>query len=120
MDHESGLYPAKLQVISQPAFVSPSGCGRLGPVGGRAGVFSSGEGIDKVGESIAGDSDAGEERRSAAEEGTDVEEVRQPRAPLVIGRPTEREIEDHSVCHWPFRSWCSHCVLGRAQDSRTN
>ena len=77
---------------------------------------SLGEGIDKVGESIAGDNDAGEERRSAAE-GTDVEEVRQPRAPLVPGRPTKREIEDHSVCHWPFRSWCRHCVRGRAQGS---
>ena len=62
MDQESGINPAEPQVISQPAFISPSDCGRLGPVGGRTGVFSSVEGIDKVGESIAGDSDAGEER----------------------------------------------------------
>ena len=57
------------------------------------------------GESIVGEGDAGEGRRSAAE-GTDVEEVRQLRAPLVPGRPTKEEIEDHSVCQWPFRCWC--------------
>ena len=116
MDQSSCFHPAEPQVISQPAFVSPSDCGLLGPVVGRAGVFSSGEGIDKVGESIADDSDAGEERRSAAE-GTDVEEVRQQIAPLVPGRPTKKEIEDHSVCHCPVRSWCRHCVRDRAQGS---
>ena len=116
MDQGSGFHLAEPQVISQPAFISPSDCGRLGPVGGRAGVFSWGEGIDKVGESIAGDGDAGEERRSAAD-GTDVEEVRQLRAPLVPGRPAKKEIEDHSFCHWPCRAWCRHCVRGRAQGS---
>jgi hypothetical protein len=42
-----------------------------------------------------------------------VEEVPQPRVPLVLvpGRPTKSRIEDHSVCHWPFRS------RGRAQGS---
>ena len=84
--------------------ICPSDCGRLGPVVGCAWVFGSGEGIDKMGESIAGDGDAREERRSTAE-GTDLEEVRWPKAPLVLGRPAKKEIEDHSVCHWPFRSW---------------
>ena len=97
MGRSSGLHPAEPQVISYPGFISPSDCGRLGSVGGRAWVFSSGKGIDGVGKSdsivvvetgerIAGEGDAGEERRSAAE-GADVEEVRQPRAPLVPGRP---------------------------------
>ena len=83
MDQESGLHPAEPRVISQPAFISPSDCGRLGPVGGRAGVFSSGEGIDEVRESTAGDSGAGEDRRSAAE-CADVEEVRQPKTHLYL------------------------------------
>ena len=103
-------------MISHPALINPSYFGRLGPVGGRTGVVSSGEGIDRVGGSIAGDGDAGEERRSAAK-GTDVEEVHQPRAPLVPGRPTKKEIEDLGVSHLPFRSWCRHCVRGRAQGS---
>ena len=28
--------------------------------------------------------------------------------------PTEAEIEDHRLTHIPYRSWCRHCVLGRA------
>ena len=34
------------------------------------------------------------------------------RAPI---KPTQKMIEDHSVSHLPFRSWCVHCVRGRAK-----
>ena len=30
------------------------------------------------------------------------------------GQPTEQEVSEHCVDHWPFRSWCEHCVKGRA------
>ncbi len=29
------------------------------------------------------------------------------------GQPTERQREEHRVYHWPYRSWCKHCVEGR-------
>ena len=29
-------------------------------------------------------------------------------------QPTAREIEEHNVSHIPFRSWCVHCVKGKA------
>ena len=38
-------------------------------------------------------------------------------APKVIkdpGQPTRKEREEHEVCHVPYRSWCRHCVRGRA------
>ena len=28
--------------------------------------------------------------------------------------PTDKEIEEHVVNHLPFRSWCRHCVKGKA------
>ncbi len=28
--------------------------------------------------------------------------------------PTEKEVEEHSVDHATFRSWCPHCVKGKA------
>ncbi len=34
------------------------------------------------------------------------------RAPM---RPTQQMIDDHSVSHLPFRSWCPACVRGRAK-----
>ena len=30
------------------------------------------------------------------------------------GLPTQSEIDEHNVDHWPYRSWCEHCVRGRA------
>ena len=32
--------------------------------------------------------------------------------------PTQREKEEHFVSHYPFRSWCEHCVRGKAKAMR--
>ena len=29
--------------------------------------------------------------------------------------PTQKEVEEHSMTHWPFRDWCAHCVRGKAK-----
>ena len=29
-------------------------------------------------------------------------------------RPSEKEVVEHELAHIPFRSWCPHCVRGRA------
>ena len=29
------------------------------------------------------------------------------------GQPTQAEIDDHNVDHYPFRCWCEACVKGR-------
>ena len=42
------------------------------------------------------------------------EEARPPRVPHDPGRPTRKELAEHLCIHWPFRSWCRHCVCGRA------
>ena len=44
---------------------------------------------------------------------SEVEEARAVRRPHDPGRPTRKEIEEHLPLHWPFRSWCRHCVRGR-------
>ena len=31
--------------------------------------------------------------------------------------PTAKEREEHNATHIPFRSWCRHCVIGRAQNA---
>ena len=41
-------------------------------------------------------------------------EVRRPTTPRSPGQPTRREWEEHKLLHWPYRSWCKHCVCGRA------
>ena len=32
--------------------------------------------------------------------------------------PSAAEIEDHRICHYPYRNWCRHCVAGRALGER--
>ena len=32
-------------------------------------------------------------------------------------KPSQREIDEHERTHLPFRSWCKHCVKGRAQST---
>ena len=31
------------------------------------------------------------------------------------GQPTAEQLELHRLTHWPFRSWCPWCVMGRAR-----
>ena len=52
--------------------------------------------------------ECGEEKES--EEAKSPEVLRDP------GAPTPKEVEQHNVTHLPFRSWCPHCVSGKAQD----
>ena len=47
------------------------------------------------------------------EEGEEAREAVVLRDP---GSPTPQEVEQHNVTHLPFRSWCSHCVNGKAKD----
>ena len=30
------------------------------------------------------------------------------------GKPTQREVDEHEISHYPFRSWCPYCVKGKA------
>ena len=47
----------------------------------------------------------------------DEEELADRQVPRLrkLYKPTRTEIEEHMVMHMPFRSWCPHCVRGRAQ-----
>ena len=44
------------------------------------------------------------------------EEAQAPEVLRDPGAPTLREQEEHNTTHLPFRSWCQHCVAGKAQD----
>ena len=63
--------------------------------------------------------DSVQEQRDEGQEVEEVEEdeVRTPRVPHDPGRPTRKELAEHLPLHWPFRSWCRHCVRGRAVSS---
>ena len=43
------------------------------------------------------------------EEGRDAKIAKDP------GAPTSEEVARHNISHWPYRSWCAHCVRGRGR-----
>ena len=38
-----------------------------------------------------------------------------PRHAPCPGDPSQRQVEEHRRVHWPYRSWCKWCVLGRGR-----
>ena len=59
------------------------------------------------------------EDQEGIDEGVEVEAEVQ-RAARDPGQPTRAQREEHNLTHFPFRSWCRACVLGRAKDAPSN
>ena len=34
-----------------------------------------------------------------------------------VNKPSAEEIRRHMISHVPYRSWCEHCIRGKAKDS---
>ena len=56
---------------------------------------------------VLGNEDAGEEVVEAEEEAQAVDSLPSP------NMPSQSERDDHDLTHYPYRSWCEHCVEGR-------
>ena len=74
----------------------------------------AGSSMDGLGHRVA----TGEDEPDADDECIDgeAEEGRTTRgmpSPIVVSK---QEKEQHELTHLPFRSWCSHCVRGRARN----
>ena len=77
------------------------------------------DGVNTVDQDILGEggmSAAAEERHVVNEDDSSAE-LRRPKMSRNPGRPTRQEWEEHQLLHWPYRSWCKHCVRGRATAS---
>jgi hypothetical protein len=44
------------------------------------------------------------------------EEARMAKVKHIQSRPSEEEVELHMKTHLPYRSWCKHCVKGKAKN----
>ena len=45
------------------------------------------------------------------------EEVEPARVAPDPGQPTAKQLADHNVTHYPFRTWCKFCIMGRGRGS---
>ena len=51
----------------------------------------------------------------AEEAGNEEEEAKKPKGATVPRGPSQQEVKEHMLTHMPFRSWCQHCVKGKAK-----
>ena len=59
--------------------------------------------------------DEGTDNREEDMKDEDQEEVRQPKGVQGPWTPSRKEVEEHNLTHWPYRSWCIHCLKGKAR-----
>ena len=43
------------------------------------------------------------------------EEAQVPKVVKCDPRPSQEEVDKHNVTHLPYRSWCPHCIRGKAK-----
>ena len=67
---------------------------------------------------IDGISDEGEDVELTVGDEGPSEEGATARGVTVPIRPSQEEVNKHMLTHIPFRSWCPHCVKGKAVDKR--
>ena len=41
---------------------------------------------------------------------------RRPKQLKETAEPTEKEVNEHNLTHLPFRTWCAHCIRGKAKN----
>ena len=72
-----------------------------------------------VSETVGGEESGACDGTAAGEEvaGGAAEQAGCPEVVVDPRRPTLKEIEEHNCLHWPLRSWCPHCVRGKAVTS---
>ena len=61
------------------------------------------------------DTEQGEDEDGVVEISEEVEPIKTAPSPTM---PSAAEAEEHRVTHYPFRSWCRECVMGRGLGER--
>ena len=60
---------------------------------------------------------AADEEAPEPEDKTEEVEIHEEAEPLTVAKdpkmPSPAEVAEHNITHWPFRSWCKFCNMGR-------
>ena len=75
-------------------------------------------GTEEVQEESAGDQQMAGEPEEVSEDDHNADEAMKAKPLRSPMNPTKAEIEEHEITHLPYRSWCSHCVRGKAVDDQ--
>ena len=55
------------------------------------------------------------EKEVMREQEEESEEAKGAKGARVPTKPSQEEVEEHMLTHLPYRSWCPHCVRGKAK-----
>ena len=71
---------------------------------------------EEIAEALEIESEGEKEKETEAEdeeieEGIAAKGIKSPK------KPTQAQIDEHELTHWPFRDWCVHCVKGKTQNN---
>lgn len=109
----------RAEVVEQNTLIRPQSADRNGDSVGRPGIFGASEG--EVTDEEVAKVDETESWESLVCDPCIVEDIddigRPHKLPRSYRKPTKQEVLDHLPSHWPFRSWCKHCLAGRAAGS---
>ena len=96
--------------------VRPQSTDRSGEAQVKAGIFGAST-VEDASERESSDKEM-EEWESMICEPCDIDDDeaigRPVKLPRDFRKPTKQEVLEHLPSHWPFRSWCKHCLAGRA------
>ena len=65
-------------------------------------------------EEVAGNE--GEGKDSDEEFWNELKEAQVPKVKCTSYKPSQKEVDDHMATHYPYRSWCEFCVMGKAKN----
>ena len=118
---KSGFHRAEV-VDRAASLVRPQTIDRCGPAAGAAGNFGVLNMYKEV--AVEGEVDRSQDKEACewweslvctpCDQDDDEAIGRPVKLPRDFRKPTKQEVLEHLPSHWPFRSWCKHCLAGRA------
>ena len=119
----AGFYPAgraHVREVSARRSVSPHVIADVSDIAEGADVGREGEHEDALFDRMLQPFDQdveekGEEEEKEEEVEDEEAEAINPRVVKAPVKPTTQEVEAHMTTHLPYRSWCAHCVRGKAR-----
>ena len=73
------------------------------------------EGDESKGEKLEDSDKKVDQDEKGEDKEQETEEARKLRIATRPGSPTKEEVEEHSVTHWPMRTWCEQRVKGEGR-----
>ena len=80
-------------------------------------MISSNDDVEDMIQEVQNDSQNQDDDSGVAPAAEPHEEARKAKVKKVMMKPSQQEVDEHMPTHIQFRSWCEHCVAGKAKSN---